>query len=82
LAALFKEHLKTEYTQADYVQQFTIRIPENLAKLDRVEKIYREKVADASHILYDTFAEARNRLRAAAEKHGDCISPSDLANQP
>jgi phosphoenolpyruvate carboxykinase (GTP) len=76
LAALFKEHLNAEYTQADYVQQFTIRIPENLAKLGRVEKI-----ADAPQILYDTFAEARNRLRAAAEKHGDCISPSDLANQ-
>jgi GTP-dependent phosphoenolpyruvate carboxykinase len=37
LARLFKEHLSRQYSEADYVEQFTIRIPENLAKLDRVE---------------------------------------------
>jgi phosphoenolpyruvate carboxykinase (GTP) len=81
LARLFKESRRAgsaEYTEADYVRQFTIRIPENLAKLDRVEKIYREKVADTPQILYDTFAEVRARLKAAAAKHGDHISPFDL----
>jgi phosphoenolpyruvate carboxykinase (GTP) len=78
LARLFKEHLSREYTEADYVEQFTIRIPENLAKLDRVEKIYREKVADTPQILYDTFAEARDRLKATQQRHGDYISPFDL----
>jgi len=78
LAALFKDHLNTEYTQADYVRQFTIRIPENLAKLDRVEKIYREKIADTPQILYQTFEVVRKRLKAAADKHGDYISPFDL----
>jgi phosphoenolpyruvate carboxykinase (GTP) len=78
LARLFEEHLNTTYNQPDYLQQFTIRIPENLAKLDRVEKIYREKVADTPHILYDTFDEVRKRLNAAQQKHGDYISPFDL----
>jgi len=78
LAKLFKEHLEEDYSQADYVQQFTIRIPENLAKLDRVEKIYREKVSDTPQILYETFDKARSRLKAAQEKHGDSISPFDL----
>ncbi|MHC4060659.1 MAG: phosphoenolpyruvate carboxykinase (GTP) [Planctomycetota bacterium] len=78
LARLFKEHLGREYTEADYVEQFTIRIPENLAKLDRVERIYREKVADTPQILYDTFAAARDRLKAAQQQHGDYISPFDL----
>jgi phosphoenolpyruvate carboxykinase (GTP) len=81
LARLFKEHLSREYSEADYVEQFTIRMPENLAKLDRVEKIYREKVADTPQILYDTFAEARDRLKAAQAKHGDYISPFDLATK-
>jgi len=78
LQKLFKEHLDAQYTQADYVEQFTFRIPENLAKLDRVEKIYKEKVSDTPQILFDTFAEVRKRLKAAGDKHGDYISPFDL----
>jgi len=78
LARLFKEHLGTEYPQANYIQQFTIRIPENLAKLDRVEKIYRQKVPDTPQIVFDTFAEVRTRLKAAQDKLGDYISPFDL----
>ena len=79
LAKLFKDNLDAEYTQADYVQQFTIRIPQNLAKLDRVEKVYRQKVADTPEIVYETFAAARKRLQEAAAKYGDNISPLDWA---
>ena len=78
LKKLFKEHLDTDFTQTDYVEQFTIRIPENLAKLDRVEKIYKEKVSDTPQILYDTFAEVRKRLKAAGDKYSDYISTFDL----
>ena len=81
LAKLFKEHLGKEYSRADYVQQFTIRIPENLAKLARVEKIYREEVSDTPRILFDTFAEVRKRIKEAGDKHGDYISPFDLMTQ-
>ncbi len=81
LAKLFKDHLDTQYAKADYVRQFTIRIPENFAKLDRVEKIYKEKVSDTPQILFDTFAEARKRLKAAQAKYGDYISPFDLSTQ-
>jgi phosphoenolpyruvate carboxykinase (GTP) len=81
LARLFKDHLNAEYTQPDYIRQFTIRIPENLAKLDRVEKIYREKVPDTPQILYQTFEEVRKRLKTAADKHGDYISPFDLITE-
>jgi len=78
LAKLFKDHLDTEYTKADYVLQFTIRIPENFAKLDRVEKIYKEKVSDTPQILFDTFVEVRKRLKKAQDKLGRYISPFDL----
>ena len=78
LQKLFKDHLGKDYTKSDYELQFTIRIPENLAKLDRVEKIYKEKVSDTPQILYETFAKVRDRLKAAADKHGDTISPFDL----
>jgi len=78
LQKLFKEHLDAPYSQADYVQQFTIRIPENLAKLERVEKIYKEKVSDTPKVLFDIFADVRKRLKTARDKHGDYISPLDL----
>ncbi len=78
LAGLFKKHLDMSYTKENYVEQFTIRIPENLAKLERVEKIYTEKVFDTPQIVFDTFDEARNRLQEAAKKYGDSISPFDL----
>ena len=79
LKQLFKDHLDLDYKKGDYDRQFTIRIPENLAKFDRVEKVYREKVSDTPQILYDTFAKVRDRLKAAGDKHGDIISPFDLA---
>jgi phosphoenolpyruvate carboxykinase (GTP) len=78
LEKLFKDNLGTQYTKDDYVEQFTIRIPENLAKLDRVEKIYREKVADTPQILYNIFEDVRKRLKDAQAKHGLYISPFDL----
>ena len=81
LVPLFRQVLDKEYTKENYVQQFTIRIPENLAKLDRVEKIYREEISDTPQILFDTFAEIRKRLKAAGDKHGDYISPFDLITQ-
>jgi phosphoenolpyruvate carboxykinase (GTP) len=78
LAKLFKEKLDINYTKENYIEQFKIRVPENLAKLDRVVKIYTEKVSDTPQIVFDTFDEARSRLQKAVKKHGDYISPFDL----
>lgn len=78
LAKLFKDNLDYDYTQGEYVEQFTIRIPELLAKIDRVEKVYKETVADAPAIMYETFDLQRKRLEEAKAKHGEYISPFDL----
>jgi phosphoenolpyruvate carboxykinase (GTP) len=78
LAPLFKEKLNKDYTQEDYVKQFTIRIPELLAKYDRVEAIYKEKVSDTPQLVYDTFAAIRERLNALKADKGDYVSPLDL----
>jgi phosphoenolpyruvate carboxykinase (GTP) len=80
LEKLFKDNLDIKYSRDDYAQQFEIRLPENLAKLDRVENIYKRKVSDTPQILFDTFAQVRSRLKAARDKHGDCISPFDLTD--
>ena len=78
LVPLFKEKLNKDYTQDDYVKQFTIRIPELLAKYDRVEQIYRHKVADTPQAVYDTFDAIRERLKALQAEKGDHVSPLDL----
>ena len=78
IARLFKENLNYSYTQGEYVEQFTIRIPELLAKIDRIEKVYKETVADAPAIMYETFDLQRKRLEDAKVKHGEYISPFDL----
>jgi len=78
LARLFEQRLNKPYTKDDYVRQFTVRVPENLAKLDRVEEIFTYKVPDTPEILLFTFDLARNRLKSAAQQFGDYISPFDL----
>ncbi len=77
LARLFTEHQDVEYTQADYVKQFTIRIPENLAKIDRIKKIYRE-IADTPEIVFEALNIQRERLAKLKGEKGDYVSPLDL----
>ena len=77
LAKLFKSSLNSEYTQAQYVEQFTVRVPELLAKIDRIEKVYREEPG-IGQIVFDTFDIQRKRLKDTQEKYGDYISPFDL----
>lgn len=78
LKKLFKEVLDKNYSEKEYVQQFTTRIPENLAKLDRMEKIYSERVPDTPDIVFELLKEQRKRLKEAQKKHGDYIPPHDL----
>jgi phosphoenolpyruvate carboxykinase (GTP) len=75
LKKLFKEVLKKEYTEDDYKKQFMIRIPENLAKIERIKKIYETQVTDTPQIVFDTLEEQRQRLLEAQKKHGDYITP-------
>ena len=78
LAPLFKEKLNKDYTQKEYVQQFSIRTANMLAKYDRVEAIYKEKVDDTPQLVYDTFDAIRKRLKDLQAAKGDSVSPLDL----
>ena len=75
LKRLFREVLNKEYTKEDYEKQFTIRVPELLAKIDRIERIYREQVKDVPEELFSVLEAERERLLAARERYGDYISP-------
>jgi len=66
--------LKKKYSREDYVEQFTIRVPENLAKIERVQKFYQENVSDTPLELFGILYLQRERLlRARAVR--DYISP-------
>ena len=78
LVRLFGEVLGEEYPEETYAQQFTIRVPESLAKIDRIEKIFRTDVDDAPQAIFDVLSAQRERLEEARAKLGDYISPLDL----
>ena len=78
LQRIFQQVLGKEYSREDYIRQFTIRIPENLAKLDRIEKIYRTEVKDAPAVVLEILAQQRARLQALRAAKGDYVKPTDL----
>jgi phosphoenolpyruvate carboxykinase (GTP) len=75
---LFHTYLDKDYTREEYENHFTTRVPELLAKIDRISKIYRETVDDTPQILCDLLEEQRARLMEAQKKHGECIKPSSF----
>jgi len=62
LKLLFKKVLDKEYRKEDYIKQFTIRVPENLAKIERAKRFYREKVTDTPEELFRILDQQRERL--------------------
>ena len=81
LRKLFKQVLQVDYTWEDYVRQFTVRVRENLAKMERVEKFHRTEVHDAPPRLFEVLTEQRKRLIEARERFGDYISPEKLPEE-
>ena len=79
LRRLFKEVLDQDYAEEQYAEPFTLRIPENLQKLNRMEQTYRTDVLDAPEVLFDILAQQRERLLEAQKKYGDHVSPLLMA---
>ncbi|MFO7958160.1 MAG: phosphoenolpyruvate carboxykinase (GTP) [Candidatus Brocadiia bacterium] len=75
LRGLFKTQLDKPYRKHDYVEQFSTRVPEHLAKLERIHNIYHTQVPDTPDVLFRVLQEQRERLEAARKAHGDVISP-------
>ncbi len=78
LKMLFAKVLSKEYAEEDYREQFTLRVPENLAKIERIMKVYQEKVNEVPDVLFSTLEEQRRRLEEARDKAGDYIAPHEF----
>jgi phosphoenolpyruvate carboxykinase (GTP) len=81
LQPLFRKVLDKDYTEEQYIEQFTLRVVENLAKIDRVREYFRKNVPDAPRTLFAVLEGQRNRLAEARDAFGDYASPLDLAEQ-
>ncbi len=78
LKALFKQIFDKDYTEEQYIEQFSIRITKLLERLDRVEKFY-EKEHDIPVVFTDNITKQRERLNTAKEKfQKDIISPLEF----
>ena len=81
LQPLFRQVLDKEYTKEDYIKQFTTRVQENLAKLNRVEAFYHENIPELSSEVWHVLREQRERLLAAQQKYGNYISPEEFEKE-
>ena len=81
LKKLFNQVLGKNYTTDDYIKQFTIRVPENLSKIERVQRFYQENVTDTPLEMFGVLYLQRERLLAAKEKYGDYISPENFEKE-
>ena len=76
LKALFRENLDKDYAVEEYVEQFTVRTPELLAKIGRIERIYAGE--EGCEKILSLLAAQKKRIEKARKEKGDYISPLDL----
>jgi len=77
LKRLFGEVRGKEYSETQYVDQFTIRIPQLLAKIERIENVYKNE-ADIPAAVFEQLSAQRERLEKLRAEKGDYISPLKL----
>lgn len=78
LKRLFKQVLAIDYAREDYLKQFKLRIPEHLAKIDRIMRIYSTKVPNTPKEVFVELENQRQRLMEARKRYGDYVSPENF----
>ncbi|MCG3218925.1 MAG: phosphoenolpyruvate carboxykinase (GTP), partial [Candidatus Heimdallarchaeota archaeon] len=74
LKRLFKEKLNLDYTQEQYLEQFSVRVPQLLAKIERIEAIYSKEKSVPEQFLKELTMQ-KERLTQALASYGENISP-------
>lgn len=77
LREIFESVLGKRYTREEYIRQFTIRVPENLAKIERVRAFW-EQEEDTPSEVFEVLDAQRERLTRAREKYGNYVSPENF----
>jgi phosphoenolpyruvate carboxykinase (GTP) len=74
LLELFNKVLGKDYPEQLYEKEFTVRVPQHLAKIERIWKIYAN-IPDTPELLFQILREERERLKKAEDRYGSYISP-------
>ncbi|HPD19239.1 MAG TPA: phosphoenolpyruvate carboxykinase domain-containing protein, partial [Candidatus Goldiibacteriota bacterium] len=77
LKNLFINVLKKEYTFDAYKEQFKIRIPENLAKIDRIINIYKG-IKDTPKEVFEELEAQKKRLLDLKQIKGEYVTPDNI----
>ena len=80
LKTLFKEVLDKDYNMQDYIEQFSLRIPENLAKIERIRNIYKE-LKGIPEVLFIELDAQEKRLKECQANFGDLVKPNNLKEE-
>jgi phosphoenolpyruvate carboxykinase (GTP) len=75
LCKLFKQIRHKDYTKEEYVNQFSMRVQENMAKIKRVRQFYKKNVTYTPEAVFWVLNQQYERLLNAKEKFGNYISP-------
>jgi len=78
LRKLFKKVLDKDYSREDYIKQFTVRIPENLLKIERISRIYKDLNEEIPAEFFKIMDEQKSRLQKLQSEKGDYVSPFDF----
>jgi len=78
LKELFMEVANRDYTQDDYVRQFSFWAQSHLQKIDRLLVLYRDRVKNTPPVLFEVMDAQRARIVEAQTEKGDIISPFEL----
>ncbi|MCD6221630.1 phosphoenolpyruvate carboxykinase (GTP), partial [bacterium] len=74
LKKLFMEVLGVDYKEENYLKQFSLRVPQNIMKMERIIKIY-EKEEDLPDVVLEILKKQKEELEKVKEKFGDFVSP-------
>jgi len=77
LRRLFKKVVDKEYSKEEYIEQFSLRVPENINKIDRILEIYKTKVSGTPEVVLSTLEEEKRNLVKARDKWGNRVNPFD-----
>lgn len=78
LKKLFKDILGKNYGYGDYTLQFTLRVPENLNKIDRIINIYK-KIDNCPDGVFSELLAQKERLLKVKQELGSYPSPEKFA---
>ncbi len=78
LKALFETVLRKSYLKEDYIKQFSLRVRNNIAKIERMERLYSDSEAQTPDVVFEIFREQKRRLEALLNEKGEVVSPLEF----